>query len=178
MEEYGVISAPGTVRIERVLPGPINLVWACLTQSERRARWLASGEMDVRVGGKVELRFFHADLSDEKIAPERYKEMGAKGHVMHGVITRCEPPRLLAYTWGGEKEPSEVTFELTPRGEETLLVLTHAKLANRAGMVSVGSGWHSHLGVLIDHLAGRKPRPFWTTVMRMNAEYEQRFPAD
>src|SRR3546814_12005966 len=54
--------------------------------------------------------------------PERYKDLEG-GHTFHGRITRCDPPRLLSYSWGGEPEGgSEVTFELTPRGGDVLLV--------------------------------------------------------
>jgi hypothetical protein len=43
-------------------------------------------------------------------------------------------------------------------------------------MVSVASGWHSHLAILIDNLNGKEPRPFWSTVSKMEAEYEKRLP--
>jgi hypothetical protein len=55
-----------------------------------------------------------------------------------------------------------------------LLVLTHQRLADRVGMVSVAGGWHAHLGVLADNLAGREPRPFWSTHAKAAAEYEKR----
>jgi uncharacterized protein YndB with AHSA1/START domain len=42
---------PSTVRIERLLPGPVERVWAYLTESTKRATWLAAGEFDLRVGG-------------------------------------------------------------------------------------------------------------------------------
>ena len=44
-------------------------------------------------------------------------------------------------------------------------------------MVSVASGWHSHLAILIDNLNGVAPRPFWTTHAKMEAEYETRIPS-
>lgn len=40
--EYGVVTEPGTIRLERVLPGPLERVWSFLTESERRGRWLAA----------------------------------------------------------------------------------------------------------------------------------------
>lgn len=176
--EYGVVTGPGTVRIERLLPGPIERIWAYLTESEKRGKWLAPGEMDLRVGGRVELKFFHAHLSAEKTPPEKYKQY-QKGATVYGRITRCEPPRLLSYSWGGgPSEDSEVTFELTPGGKEVLLVLTHRRLGDRTTMVSVAGGWHTHLGILIDHLNGVEPRPFWSTHAKLEAEYEKRFAAD
>jgi uncharacterized protein YndB with AHSA1/START domain len=127
--------------------------------------------MDLRPGGEVEFRFHHADLSAEKTAPEKFKKYEC-GHIMRGHITACEPPRLLSFTFG---DAGEVTFELSPRG--VLLVLTHRELKDRAMMVGVASGWHSHLAILIDNLNRVAPRPFWTTHAKMEAEYETRIPS-
>ncbi|HEV7462988.1 MAG TPA: SRPBCC family protein [Methyloceanibacter sp.] len=173
MNEYGVVTETRTVRLERVLPGPIERVWDYLTDSKKRGKWFGSGPMDLRVGGEVEFRFHHADLSAEKTVPEKFKKKIESGHVMHGRITACEPPRLLSYTFG---DAGEVTFELSPRGNDVLLVLTHRELKDRAMMVSVASGWHSHLAILIDRLNGVEPRPFWSTVTKMEGEYEKRLP--
>jgi uncharacterized protein YndB with AHSA1/START domain len=175
--EYGVFTEPGTFRLERVLPGSIERVWAYLTEPEKRGKWLASGPMELRVGGRVELNFHHADLSAEKTPPEEYKKFEGCS-TLYGHITRCQPPRLLSYTWGGEPgDKSEVTFELTPRGADALLVITHRRLGDRTKMVSVASGWHTHVGILIDHLNGREPRPFWSTIVQTKAQYEKRLPA-
>ena len=178
MNEYGIVTAPGTVRLERVLPGPIERVWAYLTDPEKRGKWLAPGPMELREGGSVELRFHHADLSAEKTVPDRYQAECGGGHVLLGRVTHCDPPRLLGYTWGeGTGEASEVTFELTPRARKVLLVVTHRRLADRPAMVSVASGWHAHIGILIDHLENREPSGFWPTHARLEREYEKRFPA-
>lgn len=174
MSEFGVVTAARTLCIRRVLPGPIERVWAYLTESDKRGRWLASGPMDLRVGGRVELTFRNSDLSPhEEAAPDKYKKYEGAG--FHGRVTQCDPPRLLSYTWGDD---SEVTFELTPQGENVLLVLTHRRLPDRTTMVRVASGWHTHLGIFVDHLNGQEPRPFWSTLARLEAEYEKRLPAD
>jgi len=55
-----------------------------------------------------------------------------------------------------------------------LLIVTHRRLGERGMMVSVASGWHAHLGILMDHLEGREPRPFWSWIVKMKAEYEKR----
>ena len=44
MNDYGVLTAPDTLRIERLLPGPIERVWQYLTDSDKRATWLAVGK--------------------------------------------------------------------------------------------------------------------------------------
>ncbi|HZC45467.1 MAG TPA: SRPBCC family protein [Candidatus Acidoferrum sp.] len=179
MSEYGVVvvTEPRTVRFERVLPGPIERVWAYLTESDKRRKWLASGEMELRVGGRVELKFRHAELSPKiEPTPERYKQFEGTGIV--GRVTRCDPPRLLSFGWGESPSDSEVTFELTRRGGDVLLVLTHRRLRDREQMVRVSGGWHTHLGILIDRLNGREPGPFWSRHAQLEAEYEDRLPAD
>lgn len=180
MNEFGVVTDKRTIRFQRVLPGPIERVWAFLTEPDKRGRWLASGPMDLRAGGKVELHFRHADLTPHnETPPEKYRHF-EHGVTLHGRITRCEPPRLLSFTWNeGEADvPSEVTFELSARGEEVLLVLTHRRLGDRTAMLSVGSGWHAHLGILVEHLNGREPQPFWPTFLSLETAYQQRLPAE
>jgi uncharacterized protein YndB with AHSA1/START domain len=173
MNEYGIVTEAGAVRFERLLPGPIERVWAYLTDPAKRAIWLAAGPMELRVGGRVELNFHHADLSSEKTPSERYKNLEG-GHTLLGQVTRCEPPRLLSYTWA---EWGEVTFELAPRGKDVLLVLTHERAGEREAIVSVSGGWHAHLGILADNLDGREPRPFWSTHAKAAAEYDKQIAA-
>lgn len=176
-EAPGTSPAPGEVRIERWLPGPRERIWAYLTDSDKRGTWLAPGEMELRVGGSVEHRFRHADLSHEKTPPAKYGDY-AGGHVMYGTITRCEPPHALSYTWGEGPESSEVLFELFPAdGGEVRLVVTQRRLRSLAGMANVSAGWHAHLGILLDRLEGREPRGFWSTHGRMEAEYTDRLAA-
>jgi uncharacterized protein YndB with AHSA1/START domain len=178
-DEYGVMAGPRDVRFERLLPGPIERVWTYLTDPDLRARWLAGGSMDQKAGGRVELKFRHAELSPDETPPEPHRNMHETGHVQVGEVLACEPPRLLTITWGGSGEgPSEVTFELTPQGDEVLLTLTHRRLADRAEMLNVAGGWHTHLGILEDRLAGRAARPFWATWQGLVAGYDQRLPKD
>jgi hypothetical protein len=70
-----------------------------------------------------------------------------------------------------------VTFELTPRGNDVLMVLTHRRLATRDLMVNVASGWHTHVGFLIDVLNDREPPDFWATHARLAADYARRIAA-
>jgi uncharacterized protein YndB with AHSA1/START domain len=173
MDDYGTVTEPGTVRIERLLPGPVERIWAWLTEPEKRAKWLAGGPMDLHVGGRAQLIFRHADLSAEKTPPERFRTMEA-GHTLECRILACDPPRLLAYTWG--KDWGEVTFELTPRGTEVLLVVTHRRL-DRKGMASVAAGWHTHLGTLAARLDRRELGGFWSTYTRLEADYVRKLAA-
>ncbi len=177
--EFGVVTAARTIRFQRLLPGPIERVWAYLTESDKRGRWLATGEMDLRVGGRVELHYNHAELATQvERPPEKYRRL-ENGFSQRGRITRCEPPRLLSFTWDEDAAtPSEVTFELSPRDDQVLLVLTHRRIAARSSMISLGGGWHVHLALLAADLAGSAPPPFWSTHARLEAEYDQRLPPE
>ncbi|ATB30810.1 SRPBCC family protein [Melittangium boletus] len=169
----GAFPAPGTVRFERLLPGPVERIWSYLTDSEKRGLWLATGAMEPRVGGRIEHVFRHADLSPTiEPVPERYQHM-KDGHAFTGRITRYEPPYVLAYTWGEAPDASEVTFDLSPRGEDVLLVLTHRRLGARQERISVAGGWHTHLALLEDRLHGEVPPSFWSLHTALEAEYEQ-----
>ena len=177
--DYGVVTAPRTLRIERTLPGPIERVWDYLTDSQKRRSWLAGGEMELRVGGDLELVFHNAELArdDNDRPPPKHAEHAGEIR-SRGTITACDPPRLLGFTWDeGDGSTSEVTFELTSRGDDVQLVLTHRDLATRESMVGVASGWHAHLGVLAARLEGTELPPFWSTIERLEAEYERRVPA-
>lgn len=177
--EHGVMSGAREMRFERLLPGPIERVWTYLVDPDLRGRWLAAGPLEQKVGGRVELTFRHRNLSPEETPPPAYANMNENGHRVVNQVLACDPPRLLTITWeSGGPHPSEVTFELTPQGDEVLLVLTHRKLANRGEMVNVSGGWHTHLGILEDVLVGRAARPFWAFWQGKEAEYDSRLPRD
>jgi uncharacterized protein YndB with AHSA1/START domain len=160
---------PGTVRLERLLPGPVERVWAYITESDKRATWLAAGEFDLRVGGRIRLEFNNSNLSCEKTTPAKYKDRGMGQ--FEGVITRLEPMRLLAHTWAWNGGDTEVSYELTPRGKQVLLVIVHRRLEGRELVASVMGGWDVHTGILADVLSGEEPRPFWTTHSQLEKEY-------
>jgi uncharacterized protein YndB with AHSA1/START domain len=177
MSDHGIVTEPGTVRFERLLPGPIERIWAYLTQSDKRAKWLAGGPMELCTGGKVELTWNNSKLSGhQEQAPAKYAQY--EGATTCGHVTRSEPPRVLAYTWGeGGGSDSEVTFELTPKDELVQLVLTHRRLGSRSAKISVAGGWHTHLGILQAQLEGAEPEPFWATFERVEADYQRRLAA-
>lgn len=178
MSEYGVVLESGAVRFERLLPGPIERVWAYLTESEKRASWFAGGDFELRPGGEARLLFKHSQISDEA-PPERYREMNENGIWATERILRCEPPHLLVFSWGARGEPdSEVTFALSAQGDKVRLVLTHRQIASIATMRDVSGGWHAHLGILEDILSDRPKRGFWSAFDELEREYGKRIPAD
>jgi len=62
-DAYGVLTEPTTLKIQRLLPGPIDRVWAYLTQSDLRRQWLAAGEMEMNVGTPFEFVWRNDELS-------------------------------------------------------------------------------------------------------------------
>lgn len=177
---HGELIGPGAIRFERLLPGPIERVWDYLTQRELRRTWLADGPMELERGGAVRLVFRNDELNEHReTAPERYSGPDAGydsgEHVRApGVITACEPPRLLAFTWEDPGVVSEVSFELEARGEQVSLVLIHRRLAGREMLVSVAAGWHTHLDFLDARLSGGEPPLFWGSHAAREGEYDTR----
>lgn len=176
MSDHGTFTEAGTVRFRRLLPGPVERVWAYLTEPEKRATWFAGGTMDLWPGGTARLHFRHANLSPGEEAPADCRQV-QEGLDFECRITRCEPPRLLAMEWDGDADepPSEVTFELTPEGDRVVLELTHRRLGP-VGLRNVSGGWHLHLAMLAARLEGTAPPPFWATRARLQAEYAARLP--
>ena len=116
------------LRMERWLKHSPEKVWRAMTEPERLADWFpATVVPELREGGRVEFGF-----GDD------------------GVVTDIEPPRLIAYTWGGD----HLRWELHPDGEGTRLVLLHT-FDDRAGAASFGAGWHTCMVALDLALDGR-----------------------
>lgn len=179
MNDYGVVTEPTSIRFERLLPGPIERVWNYLTDSEKRGQWFSSGLIEPKVGGKTEHVFNNSKLTKhDDPTPEKYARHGGEVR-MYGRVLAYEPPRLLAYTFGSTEDGdagSEVRFELTPRGDQVLLVLTHTRLASYDALIGVAGGWHTHLDILADRLRDIEPPGFWKTYARMESEYQARIP--
>jgi uncharacterized protein YndB with AHSA1/START domain len=167
---YGVLTEPATLKIERLLPGPVERIWAYLTQSDLRRQWLAAGPMEMTVGSSLELVWRNDELTD----PPGQRPPGASDeHRMQSQITELEPHRKLAISWGNT---GGVSFMLEPVGDQVLLTVIHRRLPDRSTLLNVGAGWHMHLDILAARLLGREPTPFWDGWSLLKAEYDQRLP--
>ncbi|MFT3782710.1 MAG: SRPBCC family protein [Nibricoccus sp.] len=174
---HGEFTAPGEVRIVRLLPGPIERVWEFLTNPEKRARWLCGGVMEQKAGGKVEFAMHHKNIAPDETPPAKWAHVQDPGVTFEGRVLRCEPPRLLVFTFGSDD--SVATFELSTQGKQVLLTLTHRTTGEEeiAELTNYASGWHSHLNLLIALLEGAPRPPFWATHMKLLAEYEKLRPS-
>jgi uncharacterized protein YndB with AHSA1/START domain len=168
---HGVLTDPATLKIQRLLPGPIERVWAYLTQSDLRRQWLAAGTMKMAAGTDFEFVWRNDALSD----PPSQRPAGfSEEQRMQSRIVEFDPPRKLVVTWQGS---GDVTFELSPRGDDVLLTVTHARLPDRATLLKVSAGWHMHLDLLVACAAGEPRQPFWDGWSRLHDEYDRRLPA-
>jgi uncharacterized protein YndB with AHSA1/START domain len=169
---YGTLIEPATLKIERILPGPIERVWSYLTESDLRRQWLASGQMEPKVGSSLELVWRNSELTDP---PGERPEGFGEEHRMQSRITEFDPPRKLAFTWG---ENGSVEIALQPKGKDVLLTLIHHRLRDHKMQIMVGAGWHAHLDILVARVSGKTPAvPFWDGWVKLKQEYETRLPA-
>jgi uncharacterized protein YndB with AHSA1/START domain len=168
---YGELIEPTTLKIQRRLPGPIERVWAYITDGELRRKWLAAGQMEMKVGAQTELVW----RNDELTNPPGKRPAGySQEHRMPTRILELDAPRHIVFTFGNN---GDVTIDLEPKGAEVLLTLTHRRLPDRPTLLRVAAGWHSHLDVLVARASGKEPAAFWDGMIDLLADYDKRIPA-
>lgn len=167
---YGALTEPARLTIQRLLPGPIERIWAYLTESDLRRQWLAAGPMEMQVGAPFEFVWRNDELTD----PPGQRPPGfSEEQRMQSRITELDPPRRLAFSWSGS---GDVSFDLEPRGDKVLLTVTHHGVPDRGTLLSVSAGWHMHLDVLAARASGTAPAPYWDGWLRLKQEYDRRMP--
>ena len=125
-----------TLRFERHLKHPPELVWQAITEPAQLNAWypLRALAIDLRIGGRIEF------------------------DGMHAVVTQLDPPKVFAFS---EHAPPEmhresddlIHFELTPDGDGCRLVFTHV-FDDRPAAASYGSGWTVCLNALESSVNG------------------------
>jgi uncharacterized protein YndB with AHSA1/START domain len=114
------------LRFERRLEYPVERVWRAVTEPAELERW------------------FVAPVQWKPEAGEVFESMEQRGE-----ITELEPPRLIAWSWGGEL----FRFELSPDGDGCRLVFVHV-FDDRTLGADHAAGWEVHFDRLDAHLAG------------------------
>lgn len=131
----------GHLRIERLLPAPVEEVFAAWTDPEHMALWLSP------VG--------RAEVENDLLVTGRFRVLmvGEDTRIEHtGEYLEIDPPHRLSFTWKSPytgSDPSVVTVELAPEGEQTRLVLVHQHLPYDQVEAHAG-GW----GTMLDRLTG------------------------
>ncbi|MEL7488714.1 MAG: SRPBCC family protein [Pseudomonadota bacterium] len=178
-DDYGDLGDDGILRFVRMLPGPIDRVWAYLTEPEKRAQWFCGGETAREPGGKVVFDFDHSKLTPhDDPFPEKHKEL-ENGVRFEGTVEAYEPPHRLTLLWpssvGGDD--SRVTFRLVEVGDQVRLELEQSRIPNAEDLYGASAGWHGHFAILIARLKGETPPPFWSTHEALDRDYRDRFTA-
>lgn len=126
----------GTIRVEDVYDTDIDDLWQAVTEPDRLARWVATVEGDLRVGGAIYARFTST----------------AEGP---GRIEVCDEPHRLLITMNPDTpEETELEALLSADGPGTRLVVEQRGLPwDKAP--NHGAGWQAHLDDLRAHLEGR-----------------------
>lgn len=125
----------GAVRVEDAYDTDINDLWSAITEPQRLARWIATVEGDLRVGGIV-----HARFTSTWEGPGR--------------IDVCEPPNHLLLTMEpGTEDEAVIEAVLTAEGARTRLVIEERGLPLDV-LYKHGAGWQAHIEDLARHLNG------------------------
>nr|WP_272213147.1 SRPBCC family protein [Marinicella sp. W31]MDC2879094.1 SRPBCC family protein [Marinicella sp. W31] len=150
-DPYAALIEPATLKIERLLPGPVERVWAYLIESDKRRQWLAAGDMVPQAGTPFELVWRNDELGED---PQ--DKAGHTGEVnrMESHIIELHAPYRLVFAWG---EHGEVAIDLEPKGANVLLTLVHTRISDRRNKVDISAGWHRHLDILVARLSGKNP---------------------
>jgi uncharacterized protein YndB with AHSA1/START domain len=152
-----------TLRYERFLNHPPEVVWAAITEPEQLAAWLMTPA--ATIGG-------HAGGSIDMVT-------GPSSFHWTGTILTWDPPRVYEHEWNMEPRPevpggeaTVVRWELAPSGEGTRLNVTHRRLTRSTGL-GFAPGFHAFLDRLAAQLAG-EPLPNW---MKRYDEVRHAYPA-
>ena len=66
MDAYGKLVNPQTVVFERLLPGPIERVFAFLFEEDKRKLWFTTGAIPTTPGEKFQMTWKHSTYSPNK----------------------------------------------------------------------------------------------------------------
>jgi uncharacterized protein YndB with AHSA1/START domain len=139
------------LQIRRRVKAGAEEIFDLWTRPDLMVRWMSpfpgavncKASCDLRPGGA-----FSLVMSSEETSRE-----------VSGTYVQIDRPRKLVFTWIGpltNNVNTLVTVELTPRGAETDLVLTHERLPTQAIHEGHTKGW----GHILDHLADAVSRDF------------------
>ena len=142
----GVDTETFSVEREVLIDARPDTVWEMLVDEKEAIRWMGlAAAFDLRCGG-------------------RYRVEVVPGQIACGEFVEIDPPNRLVYTWGWESErigvppgSTTVVLELVPRGNATLLRLTHGNLPSTGSAESHAHGWTHYLDRLSVLATGGDP---------------------
>ena len=130
-----------TIRLEQLVPAPIEKVFAAWTNPEQMSRWYAPSdeyttpvaEADAKVGGAYRVGMQHKDHPYLNLVCGQY--------------CRIEPPHVLQFTWAWETptpspHETQMTLEFRPAGSgATNLTLIHERFRDEESRKQHTHGW-------------------------------------
>ncbi|MFD2472413.1 SRPBCC domain-containing protein [Amycolatopsis silviterrae] len=143
--EDGVVEArpdgSAALVFARRLDHPVERVWQALTDVGLLSGWWGAAErLELVEGGQFVLRWLNSDEQGNQV-------------VLHGKVTRLEPPRLLEYDTDVH---GTLTFALRPADSGTALTFSSTVRLPAESHPVMLAGWHMHLGFLVGLLDGRR----------------------
>ena len=122
------------VRFVRSYPHPAQRVWAAVSEPEGLRHWFPSRvELEPRAGGRVAFR------DDPNLPVET-----------SGTVLAYDPPRQLAFTWGGD----ELHLTVEPEGEHACTLTLLNVLEARDTAARNAAGWTVCLAELDKYVGG------------------------
>jgi uncharacterized protein YndB with AHSA1/START domain len=122
------------VRFVRRYPHPVERVWAAVSEPEGLRHWFPSSvSLEPRAGGRIAFR------DDPNLPAET-----------SGTVLAYDPPRRLAFTWGGD----ELHLTVEPHGEQACTLTLLNVLEARDTAARNAAGWTVCLAELEKHVGG------------------------
>jgi uncharacterized protein YndB with AHSA1/START domain len=131
----------------RDYPHPPERIWRSLTDPGQTRLWWAESDIDLRVGGRFNLRWLNGPDSQ----PMDWWD---------GQITVLEPPHLLEHT---NSVHGVLRWQVEPTDRGTRLTFTNRITVPEKRFVTMSlAGWHAHLDHLLESVELREPDwPSW-----------------
>ncbi|MCX7364363.1 MAG: SRPBCC domain-containing protein [Alphaproteobacteria bacterium] len=138
------MDAKPSLTLKRRLKAAPEKVYEAWTHPEQMTRWWGVtphpnkpiAETDLRVGGRFRVQF--------------WGESG-EHHAVGGVYREIVPGRRLVFSWAWQSTPereSQVTVDLKPVDDGTMLTLTHEQFFSEKARDDHGVGWNGALNNL------------------------------
>jgi uncharacterized protein YndB with AHSA1/START domain len=143
----------GAVTMEDFYDTDIDDLWSAVTDPDRLARWLATVDGDLRLGGRINAKF-------------------TSNHEGPGRIDVCDAPRRLQVTFKpGTPDETIVEANLTAVGGRTRLIIEERGLPLEY-VPGYGAGWQTHAEDLATYLAGRERGEWLERVTELKPVYQ------
>lgn len=139
------MSESNTVRLERLIPSPPDLLFSLFTDPEQVVLWWAPD------GYHAVVHTFDVEKNGAWCIGLRGEDSGNEIRAS-GVFRIVEPPHHLVFSWAwedarggrGHETEVDVRFERVPGG--TRLLLTHASFESQDARNNHDAGWQASLG--------------------------------